>query len=275
MTLPRRIAYTFVLAAMVPAAAYAASTDFVVESSGSGGTAETAGPYLQQFTDYADKVLKKKVAATFYADRKSLEAALPSKQPGFGMLDIEEFLELHKSQDLTVIASVEGEMHDRGHLHVVVKDPAIKSLDDLKGKTVDTSHGQSTTFLSKVVFDGKIDVTTFFQLKVNTSALKGLKDVDRGESAAAIVDDATLAKMKSLPFGSSMRTIFTSAALPPSPFVAFGKNTQPSDRTAVQKMLWGMCGDKKGAEVCKSYQVTKFAKPDLNAFNEAIRRFEK
>jgi ABC-type phosphate/phosphonate transport system substrate-binding protein len=255
--------------------AHAASTDFVVESSGSGGTAENAGPYLEQFTNYADKALKKKVTATFYTDKKAIETAIQEKQPGFGMLDVDEFLDLHKKDDLVVLAAVEGAIHDRGHLHVVAKDAAVKSLDDLKGKVVVSNHARSTAFLGKVVFDGKIDPATFFQLQATTSPLKGLKAVDRGEAAATIIDDAQLAQMKTLPFGAEMHVVFSSSALPPSPFVAFGKTATQKERDSVAKMLLGMCGDKKGSEVCKSFQITKFAKPDMNVFNEAIRRFDK
>jgi hypothetical protein len=81
--------------------------------------------------------------------------------------------------------------------------------------------------------------------------------------------------MKTLPYAASQRVIFSSAALPPTPFVAFGKNAKPEERIAVQKMLLAMCADPKGAEVCKALQITKFSRPDAQVFNEAIKRFDK
>ncbi len=257
--------------------ANAASNDFIVESSASGGTAETATPYLELFANYANAQLKgwKPVVVSFFSERKPADAAVAAKKPGFGMLDVDLFLELQKREDITVLASVEGPIHTRGHLHVVVKDPAYKTLDDLKGKTLVSNHLGSVRFVSKVVFDGKIDAATFFTLQPSGSPMKGLKAVDRGEAAATLIDDQQLASMKSLPFGASLRTVFSSAALPPTPFVAFGKNSKPDERAAVEKMLLGMCKDAKGAEVCKALQVTNFAKADKKVYDEAVRRFGK
>ncbi len=254
-----------------------ASNDFVVESSSTGGTTETATPYLEQFAGYANTHLKgwKPIVVSFFETRKPADAAIVSQKPGFGMLDIDLFLELNKREQLTVLAAVEGPLHTRGHLHLVVKDPAIKTLEDLKGKILVSNHLGSVRYVSKVVFDGKIDAASFFTLAPTTSPMKGLKAVDRGEAAATLVDDQQLANMKSLPFGASLRTIFSSASLPPTPFVAFGKNSKPEERAAVQKMLLSMCADSKGAEVCKALQITSFSKADPKVFDEAIRRFEK
>ncbi len=259
------------------APAFAASNDFIVESASSGGTTDTAKPYLEQFSAYAQRVLTgwKPIAASFFADKKAAGAAATEKKPGFAMMDIDMYLDLHKREDLTVIAAVEGAIHNRGHLHVLVKDPAIKTLEDLKGKVLVSNHLQSPRYISKLMFAGKIDAETFFKLQPSPSPLRGMKSVDRGEAAATIVDDAQLANMKSLPYSASLRTIFSSGPLPPTPFVAFGKNSKAEEKAAVQKMLLGMCADKKGAEVCKALQVTKFAKPDLAAYEEAKRRFDK
>jgi ABC-type phosphate/phosphonate transport system substrate-binding protein len=258
--------------------ARAASTDVLVQSATSGGTPENSKPYLEQFVAYAQKSLKgwKPITAVFFQEKKGADQMMIDKKPGFAMLDIDAFLELRKREELVVLAQVEGPLYQLGHLHVVVKDPALKTLEDLKGKVVVSNHLGSPRFLQKVVFDGKIDPATFFQLQPTTSPMKGLKAVDRGEAAATIVDDQQLANMKTLPFGAEMKTIFSSAALPPTPFVALGKNAQPEERIAMQKMVLAMCGDKKGgAEVCKAFQITKFEKPNAAVFNEAIKRFDR
>ncbi len=276
--MPSTLRPTLLLALLgVGLPASAAVQDIVVESTSSGGTTETAKPYLELFAGYAQKALSgwKPITVAFFQEKKAADQALQQKAPGFAMLDLDLFFEVRKRDELVVLAAVEGPLHSRGHLHVVVKDPAVKTLDDLKGKPLVSNHLGSPRLLGKVVFDGKIDPATFFQLQPTASPLKGLKAVDRGEAAATIVDDQQLANMKSLPFAASLRTIFTSPALPPTPFVALAKNAKPEERLAMQKMLLGMCADKKGAEVCKALQITKFAKPDPQVFNEAIRRYDR
>ena len=273
---PISLALAGVFALLAPQA-HAASNDIIVESAASGGTSETAKPYLDQFAAYAQKALTgwKPIAASFFPDAKSAQAGIAQAHPGFGLMDIDLFLELREKEELVVLAQVTGAIHNRGHLHVIVKDPAIKTVEDLKGKTIISNQIQSPKFVSKAVFGGKYDAEKFFVLQPTPSPLKGLKAVDRGEAAATIVDDAQLASMKTLPFAASLRTLYSSPAIPSSPFVAFGKVAKPEERIAMQKMLYGMCADPKGAEVCKSLQITKFEKPDAAAFNGTIKRYGK
>jgi ABC-type amino acid transport substrate-binding protein len=266
----------FVSLALVSAPAFAANNDWVIESTAAGGTPETAKPYLDQLAAYA----KGKLAGfaplnlMFFNDAKLANLAIDDKKPGFAMLDLDIFLERRVKDDLVVIANVEGAIHNRGHLHILVKDPAIKTVDDLKGKTIVSNQISSPKFLSKVMFGGKYDAEKFFVLQPTPSPLKGMKAVDRGEAAATIVDDQQLANMKSMPFASSLRTLYSSPALPATPFVAFGKVAKPDDRTAVQKMLYGMCSDANGAPVCKNLQVTKFDAPNQKLYDDVIKRYD-
>ena len=263
--------------ALVSPHVHAAASDIIVESASSGGTAETAKPYLDQFAAYAQKALTgwKPITASFFSDAKSAQVGIAQGHPGFGLIDIDLFLEMRAKEELVVLASVEGAIHNRGHLHVIVKDPAIKTVDDLKGKTIISNQVQSPKFITKAVFSGKYDAEKFFVLQSTPSPLKGLKAVDRGEAAATIVDDAQLASMKTLPFAASLRTLYSSPVIPSSPFVAFGKVARPAERIAMQKMLSGMCADPKGADVCMSLQITKFDKPDVAAYNAIIKRYDK
>jgi ABC-type phosphate/phosphonate transport system substrate-binding protein len=269
-------ALTLILAFATPARA--ATREFVIQHGGAGGSTQQAQPYIDQFLRYAEEKLKwppSSASGEFFPDEAGAEKYIESKKPGFGIVDSEVFLSLRKKFDMIPIATVTGQNQSMGHFTIVVKDPAIKKLDDLKGKTLVSNHLQSPKFLSKVAFDGKIDAATFFKLSPTASPLKGLKAVDRGEAEATLLDDEQLAHMKSLPFASSLRAIYTSPALPPVPVVAFGKVATPAEREAFAKMLLGMCSDPKGAEVCKALQITKFLPPDKAAYDEAVRKFDK
>jgi ABC-type phosphate/phosphonate transport system substrate-binding protein len=262
----------------VPAAALGGPREFVVEMPGVGGTAEQAAPYLDTFLRFTETALgwpPNSASGQFFPTPEEALTYIAEKRPGFGMIEPALFLELHRKESLTPIASVRGKGIDIGHYSVVVKDPALKTLADLKGKVLVSNHLQSPHFLSSVAFEGKIDVEKFFELKPTPSPLKGLKSVNRGEAAATLLDDEQLKNMKLLPFAASLRVLYTSAAIPPMPLVAFGKNAHPEDRAALAKLLVGMCSSAKGREVCKSLQIEKFTPPDQAAYEKAIHRFEK
>ncbi len=254
--------------------------DFVVQHAGAGGGAEEAAPYLATLLRYAEKTLGWPVnSATgqFFVDAKEASDYIDAKKPGFGMVDPETYCDLAAKHGLTVSAAVQGAKGAVAHLYVVVKDPAFKSLNDLKGKKLVSNHLQSPRYLSRVAFEGKVDVATFFDAQLTSSPLKGLKAVDRGEAAATLLDDEQLESAKTLPFGSQLRVVYKSPALVPMPVVAFGNTPSPDDKKAFAKMLLGLCSpvNMSGNEVCKSLQISKFVAPNLAAYEEALRRYSK
>jgi ABC-type phosphate/phosphonate transport system substrate-binding protein len=155
----------------------------------------------------------------------------------------------------------------------VVKDAAAKSLDDLQGKRLASNHLQDPRFVERVIFDGKIDPQKYFTLQPTSSPIKPFKQVDRGEADAALVDDSQLEHMKTLPFGGSLRVVYSSPPLPPFPLVAFTKTTSPAERESVRKLLLRMCGSPDGKEVCKSLTIGHFQPIDPAAFKSATTRY--
>jgi ABC-type phosphate/phosphonate transport system substrate-binding protein len=156
---------------------------------------------------------------------------------------------------------------------VVVKDATAKGLEDLKGKRLASNHLQNMRFVERVIFEGKIDPEKFFVVQPTTSPVKPFKQVDRGEADAALVDDSQLEHMKTLPFGASLRVVYSSPPMPPFPLVAFTKNTTPAEREAVRKVLLRMCGSPDGKEVCKSLTIDHFQPVDPAAFKAATTRY--
>ena len=245
------------------AVAVAGPRDFLIEHAGSGGTQQQAAPFVAKFLRYAETALgwpANSVSGDFFSEPADAIAALAAKKPGLGMLDPDQLLELRKKESIEILASATGK-NQLGKLHVVVKDPAYKKLADLKGKTLVSNHLQSARFLSKVVFDGKIDIKTHFGKLVEAPGmLKGVKSVDRGEAEATLLSEEELVALKGMAY-PDLHVIWSSETLPPTAVVAFGKNAQAKDKAAFGKMLFKMCADPQGAPVCKELDIVKFTPP--------------
>jgi ABC-type phosphate/phosphonate transport system substrate-binding protein len=158
---------------------------------------------------------------------------------------------------------------------LVVKDPAIKKLDDLKGKTLASHHLQVPKFFSKVAFEGKVDIAKHFaKLDSKLSLLKALKAVENGDAQAALVsdDDETYRKTSAY---SGFTVIWSSKELPKMVVAAFGKTAAPKDKDAFAKLLPKLCADPKGAEVCKEMGIDKFIPLEKAALDAAAKRFDK
>ncbi|HEY2749523.1 MAG TPA: PhnD/SsuA/transferrin family substrate-binding protein [Polyangia bacterium] len=255
---------------------FAGGRDFIAEHAGAGANAQNAQPYIDQFLRIAESMAgwpANSAKGQWVDDMKAAEAAIAEHKPGFAILDPEVFFELRKKEALEPIAEVKGKTFNKGHYSLVVKDAALKSLADLKGKKVSSNHFASPKYVSKVGFDGKTDVEKDFVMVKASAPSKPLKDVEAGRADAALIDDEQLAAMKEI--APDLKVIWTSAALPPTPVVAFTKNSTPADRAAFEKALPKLCADAKGKPVCESMFIDTFAPVDKNAFAAAEKKYDK
>jgi hypothetical protein len=254
--------------------AFAQSHNFVVELGHVGGDEQAAQPYIDQFMRYAEQAMHWPASSArgrFVTKQPEAVAYIDQEKPVFGILDPEVFLDLHKKYELTALASVQIKDHQINHLSVVVKNPAYKSLADLKGKKIVSNHLGNAKYLSRVAFGSAgLDFAKDFTLEPTASPLKGLKAVRDGAADATIVDDGQLAKLKE--FDPGLRAIDKSPQLPPTAVVSFGNQSDAGNFT---KMLMKMCTDAKGADVCKNLFIEKFTPPDRAAYDAAIRKYEK
>jgi ABC-type phosphate/phosphonate transport system substrate-binding protein len=260
--------------------ARAGGHDFVVEHAGTGGTAQQAQSFIDQFLRYSEETLKwpaNSATGEFYGELKPALAAVDAKKPGFAMIDPELYLALQGKHPMTVIAFVYGSHQTTGHYNLAVKDPALKTVGDLKGKTLASNHLEAPKYLSKVAFDGKIDVATHFKTKDlgEAGARRGMKLVDRGEADATLLNDEDVKDMQASDYGKSLRVVWTSDEMLPLLLVAFDKNTTPAEKKAFGEMVLKMCNTPNGGTVCKNLDVTKFTPPDEAALKAAVRRYSK
>ncbi len=256
--------------------AFAGGRDFIAEHAGAGANAQNAQPYIDQFLRVAEQLTgwpANSAKGVWVDDLKSAEQAIAEHKPGFAILDPEVFLELRKRESLEPIAEVRGKTFNKGHYSLVAKDPALKTLADLKGKRVSTNHASSPKYLDRVAFDGKVDVEKDWTLTKTAQPSKPIKDVAAGRADAALIDDEQLAQMKEI--APDLKVIWTSPALPPTPVVAFMKNSTPADRAAFAKALPKLCDDAKGKPVCESMFIDKFAPVDKAAYTAAEKRYDR
>jgi ABC-type phosphate/phosphonate transport system substrate-binding protein len=261
---------------LITSSAFAGGRDFVAEHAGAGANAQNAQPYIDQFLRLAEGLAGWPANAAkgeWVDDAAGVSKTIATQKPGFAILDPEIYFDLRKKEALEPIAEVKGKTFNKGHYSLIVKNPAFKSLADLKGKKLISNHLTSPKYISSVGFDGKIDVATHFTLVKTAQPSKPIKAVDRGEADVALIDDEQLASIKEL--APDLKVIWTSTALPATPVVVFTKNATPADRAAFTKALPKLCTDAKGKAVCESMFIDQIVPADKAAFAEAARRFDK
>ena len=240
-----------------------------------GGDRGSAQPYVDRLLRHLEKLTgwpAGSATGAFVVSKKEALAYLASAQPGFGMLEPAVYFELRRSHALTPLLQVESADLVSPRLNVVVKDPALATLADLKGKRLWTTLGDSPRYLQAVVLEGKLDLAGV-QLKAVGQALKGVRGVLRGDCDATVLDDDQLAKARGMTGGAELRVLVSSPALPAIPLVAIGAALSDADRAALVKALTGLCGSADGAAICKEMHIGRFVPVDTATFTAAQSRY--
>ncbi len=260
--------------AAVPASA--GPKDIAIHVTRLGGDSASAQPFVDRFLRYIEGKTGWTTGSTkgsFLVNRKEATAFVTGTKPGIGMMDPPLYFEMRKTWNLQPILQVESAELVSPRMHVVVKDPAIRTLSDLAGKRLWTLLADYPAYLSKVVLDGQVDASSHFVLKQVGQALRGAKAVLRGDCEATILDDEQLAKAKEITGGQDLRAIYSSPALPAIPVVLFGTDLPPADRDALVKALKPMCGTPDGGAVCREMHIGRFVPVDAATFDAALGRF--
>jgi ABC-type phosphate/phosphonate transport system substrate-binding protein len=275
----RRILWVTAMAGSLAAGtAMAGPRDVAIYVTRLGGDSASAQPYIERFLRYIESVTGWPSGSTkgsFLVARKDANAFIEDAKPGIGMMDPPLYFELREAQKLQPILQLESDDLVSKRLHVVVKDPAVKSLADLKGRRLWTTLADYPRYLSKVVLDNQADAATAFAIKQIGQPLKGVRGVLRGDCDATILDDEQLARAKEMTGGQDLRAVFTSPALPRIPVVVFGTGLPAADRDALSKALLAMCGTDKGGAICKEMHIGRFVPLDAGALGDAQKRFDR
>lgn len=278
MSSARRGVLAALLVCGITAPALGAPKDFVVYISRLGGDTETAKPYIEKLQAQLETALgwpKGSCKGAFFAVKKEALAYINDKKPGFALLDPALYFELRQSHDLIPIAQLESRELISTRMHLVVKNPSWKGLDDLRGKKLWTTLAESPTYLSRVILEGKVDATKHFALKRIGHALKGVRAVLRGEADATLIDDDQLAEAKKMEGGAALRSVFQSPALPPLPVVVFGKELKAPEQKALGKVLLKLCSLPSGKEICQQMRMQKISPIKPEPFQKTQALYEK
>jgi ABC-type phosphate/phosphonate transport system substrate-binding protein len=256
-------------------AAQAGPRDIAIHVTRMGGDAASAQPYVDRFLRYMEKAVGWEAGSMkgrFLVTSREAQDYVATAQPGFGMLEPPLFFELRAKHDLKPILQLESTDLVTKTLHVVVKDPAIQALADLKGRKVCATLAEYPAYLSKVVLDGQVDAAADWKLKPVGQALRVIRGVLRGDCDATLLDDEQLAKAREITGGGDLRAIATSPALPPIPVVTFGSALPDADREALVKALLAMCDTPDGGAICKEMHIGRLVPVDEALFTAARTR---
>ena len=196
---------------------------------------------------------------------------LAEKNPKFAITSLGLYLELRTQHNLVPVVQpkIKGGTSER--YRVMVQKGKYKSLDELRGKTLGGTVLEEQSFIGKIVFAGKYDPASFFDLKTTTQAIRALRALDKGELDAVILNEQQFGGLASLHLDTPLETIFTSDEIPLMGVVANNAITTAEERARFGKALEGMCTDSEGKKLCELFGVESFVPVDAAVFEPMVK----
>ena len=242
-----------VLTMLVALSASATSARVLLCFPGGPGSTEQAQPIVDEFLGHLASLTGwDDVNGTYINNMRDCRATMKAHPASVVMVPLDLFLAERKAWKLTANAALQNE-ETAGSYHLVALPGT--TMESLSGKVVQTGLKASDTFLSRVAFDSKVDVTKSFTLERTRSARKAVKNAVKGKAAAAILNDIQFKALQSSAKYSKLTSLLAGPTLPG----AIVANTGEKDDT-LHKALLGVC--KKHAEACKKMRITGFETVD-------------
>ncbi|QFY44993.1 phosphate/phosphite/phosphonate ABC transporter substrate-binding protein [Candidatus Methylospira mobilis] len=195
------------------------------------------------------------------------------KRPGFSILSLGLYLERREKYDLIPLVRprINGESSER--YRVMAQPGKFDGIDALKGKSLGGTPLDDADFVSRIVFEGRYPVLSFFEPKPTRMALKSIRAVAKGELDAVLLNQQQYDALPALKLNSPLAVIYESDAIPLIGVVADKTRTQPQERERFAKAMNSLCADAEGARLCALFGVDAFVGVEPSIYSEVIKRW--
>jgi ABC-type phosphate/phosphonate transport system substrate-binding protein len=249
-----------ILAVGVAAAALpvlAGGGDLLLCLPGFPGTTQQAQPYIDKMLRHLEGKLGAaagSMSGVFLPDGEEAVAQLSQVKPGLALVGPSVLAGNHERLGMKVIGKLIINGKEQETYSVVTARTGPSDVAELEGKKVSGTVVHDDRYVSNVLLDRKVPPGSM-KLESQKRPLKSLRDVARGLTDAAIVDQSVVDHMAELEFAGDLRVIYTSKPVPAPAIVIIGDGPEAGAKK-IKDVLIGMCERPDGKELCKTLMIT-------------------
>lgn len=209
--------------------------------------------------------------SVFLTKSDDCKKQIAEHKPKFAITSLGLFLELENQHSLVPVVQPKIKGHTSERYRVMIQKDKYKSLEELKGKTLGGTVLEEPDFVSKIVFAGKYDAASFFELKPSNQAIRALRSLNKGELDAVILNEQQFAGLDALRMDTPLEAVFTSEEIPLMGVVANSDTTTVEERARFGKALESMCTDAEGKKLCELFGVESFDSVEVALFEPMVK----
>lgn len=201
---------------------------------------------------YVDKLMEVVAAqngwtgasGTFETTRDKAASFISAQHPDFAILSLAAFLSFDKKHKLEVLGSAEVTGAGERQYHIISASQG--DLESCKGKSLAVNLDDDW-FVDHAVSGKDFDLADFKVVRMRRP-MQTVKAVTRGEAECALVDDAQLGRLGKVDGGDAVKSVWSSAELPPMVIVAF-PSAGAGEKRSFSANLKNVCSG-EGKSVC-------------------------
>lgn len=225
---------------------------------------------IRSLEKYLSDKLGEPCKGHFFQKESDMVRFIESSKPAIVLLDIRFFVKNYEKENLKPIAIPERNGLTSTPAVVVVKqDSAAKNIFDMKGKVFATTGNDSVNdnFLSNMIFEQQLDVSTFFKTKFVDSSNSALMAVLYKEADLCVVDQFVL---DSHPNKSEFKRLVTTDKVIFPPICIIETNTTAAMQAKIMSAFSALDHRKDAAEFGKSLGMDGWKTVSINDFDATI-----
>jgi hypothetical protein len=235
------------------------------------GSQTLAQPYLTKFVAMARKLNEwPDATGQYFTSRSAADAFIQAQKPHYGILSLAALLALREKHHLAVIGEVAASLAG-GRQYFLISKRAT-DLSGCKGKLLASDHTDDARYIDRVVAGGSFKLSDFTLLQTQRP-LQTIKKVVSDEAACALIDDAQRGELSHIDGVGGIRTVWSSAELPPMAIVAF-PDAPAAERARFQKSLTKVC-DADGQSACAEVGIVSLKTTDATDYAAVMAAYDK
>ena len=267
---------------LLPYHAPAISADkisFAVIFLGGPDTGEEGEKIITQFVNSLSKLSgmsKNSIQGKYFNNIADAKTYIQQNKNSYVMASLGFYLANRKGMNLLPLALVKIQGNDKEQYYLIVKKGKYESLKELKGKILAGNIiYEDKKFINKLVFNNKVDISTYFKLKPSNRPRSAIRKLTSGEYDAVLLNHMQYNNLKRLPEFSGIQIIHESAQMPALGFMMVNTSKNKSSQKKIINAITRMCNQDDTREACKNFGIDGFDKIEPEILDNEIKKYEK
>jgi len=185
------------------------------------------------------------------------------------------YLANRTAMNLAPLASVNIAGNTSEEYYLVVKKGSCKSLSQLKGKILAGNVlYEDKKFINTLIFDNKIDISTYFKLKPSNRPLSAIRRLNSGQYDAVLLNHMQYTSLKNLDMFKDIEVLHKSRSMPALGLMMINTKANIAAKPRIVSAVTRMCNQQDTKAACKNFGIDGFDKLEAETLANEITVYE-